>query len=186
MNMTLNFESIRRGLNALVNDVGSTRFIAPDTNETSITELIGLRTYEPSTRPYASVGMRGFMLELTPLTGLDSTHERHLLSLIEGLELKDWSLQFVLFASPHIGDVLDSYRAQRARKASTPLLSLAQARADSFEACAFAPLAVGQNWRARRVRIIMSLTSPSASDEALILARQNVHQIFDAVICKII
>lgn len=80
---------------------------------TFFSQMLPYDTYDPETSLFINKKSSGFVLETTPLLGSSEEIENSLASIINDLLPSEVDLQFMLWASPKIGTLLDRFKARR-------------------------------------------------------------------------
>src|SRR5271166_3310725 len=71
-------------------------------------------SYDPQTQLFRNQDSIGFVLETLPLIGASEEMQKEVSSLFQYILPEESTLQVVLWADPHIGDLCDGWKAVRA------------------------------------------------------------------------
>ena len=150
-------------------------------------ELLPYESYDPTTQLFYNQDATGFVLLANPIVGssLDDQQQiaeffRQNAHLYEGA-----SLQFLLFASPHIGGYLDNWRDSRieASKANPIFHKLASNRSELLKAKAFEDVS---GFPVRDFRLLISYTLPghkssSVEQDHILMFRRELRAILEGM-----
>jgi conjugal transfer ATP-binding protein TraC len=150
-------------------------------------ELLPYESYDPQTQLFYNQDATGFVLLANPIVGssLDDQQQiaeffRQNAHLYEGV-----SLQFMLFASPHIGGYLDNWRDSRmeASKANPIFHKLAGKRSDLLKGKAFEDK---NSYLVRDFRLLISYTVPghkltSIEQDHILMFRRELRAILEGM-----
>ena len=105
-------------------------------NQFMMGDLFLYETYDEQTQLFRNKDSIGFVLETLPLIGASEEMQKEVSSLFQYILPEGSSLQVILWADPHIGDLCDNW--QLARQGQMPIIQrLAQRRAEFLKTTAF-------------------------------------------------
>ena len=81
----------------------------------ALLKCIHFDSYQPETNLFFNKKSKGFILEVYPLLGANEESINILTSLLTDVLPLETDLQFILWASPKIGETLDSFEEQRSK-----------------------------------------------------------------------
>jgi conjugal transfer ATP-binding protein TraC len=99
-------------------------------------DLFPYDSYDETTRLFRNQDSMGFVLETLPLTGASEEMQKEVSSLFQYILPEQSSLQTILWADPHIGDLCNAWQDLRQDK-SPVIQKLAQRRAEFLKGMAF-------------------------------------------------
>lgn len=76
-------------------------------------DLFPYETYDEKTQLFRNQDSIGFVLETLPLTGASEEMQKEVSSLFQYILPEESSLQTILWADPHIGDLCDTWKDER-------------------------------------------------------------------------
>ena len=120
----------------------------------SFTQLLHFDSYQPETNLYFNKKSKGFILEAYPLLGANEESINILTSLITDVLPLDTDLQFILWASPKIGEILSQFETERSQ-AGELYEWLAKKRTDFLRHGAFNSLTAQGNYILRDFRLLI-------------------------------
>src|SRR4051812_4822711 len=85
-----------------------------------LANLFPYETYDEKTQLFRNKDSVGFVLETLPLTGASEEMQKEVSSLFQYILPEESSLQTILWADPHIGDLCDAW--QSVRQSQTPII----------------------------------------------------------------
>jgi conjugal transfer ATP-binding protein TraC len=98
-------------------------------------DLFPYETYDEKTQLFRNQDSIGFVLETLPLTGASEEMQKEVSSLFQYILPEESSLQTILWADPHIGDLCDAWknaRADASRSDQQPIIQKLVARRSEF------------------------------------------------------
>ena len=98
--------------------------------------LFPYETYDEKTQLFRNQDSIGFVLETLPLTGASEEMQKEVSSLFQYILPEESSLQTILWADPHIGDLCDYWKEAR-RGQNAVIQKLAERRAEFLKNMAF-------------------------------------------------
>lgn len=98
--------------------------------------LLPYETYDEQTQLFRHQDSIGFVLETLPLTGASEEMQKEVSSLFQYILPEGSSLQTILWADPHIGNLCDTWKDTR-RQSSPIIQKLAERRAEFLKDMAF-------------------------------------------------
>ena len=98
--------------------------------------LFPYETYDEQTQLFRNQDSIGFVLETLPLTGASEEMQKEVSSLFQYILPEESSLQTILWADPHIGDLCDYWKEAR-RGQNAVIQKLAERRAEFLKNMAF-------------------------------------------------
>lgn len=99
-------------------------------------DLFPYETYDEKTQLFRNQDSIGFVLETLPLTGASEEMQKEVSSLFQYILPEESSLQTILWADPHIGDLCDTWKD--ARRNQKPIIQkLAERRSEFLKGMAF-------------------------------------------------
>lgn len=120
----------------------------------SLIQLIHFDSYQPETGMFFNKKSKGFVLEAYPLLGANEESINILTSLLTDVLPLETDLQFILWASPKIGETLDQFEAQRSQSGEL-YAWLAKKRTDFLKAGVFNSLTAQGNFILRDFRLFI-------------------------------
>jgi len=139
-----------------------------------ITDFFPYEHYDPKYQLFFNMEGVGFVLETPPLVGSSEEMQKEISGLFQHLLPPDSSLQFMLFADPHIGSAIDGWRALRTNSIMDPI---AQKRADHLKKFAFKSPCAPYSLRDFRCFISFSQKDPSKNPVVLDSINQLKNQL---------
>lgn len=143
----------------------------------SLTRLFHFDSYQPETGIFFNRKSRGFMLEAYPLLGANEESINILTSLVTDVLPPETDLQFILWASPKIGAVLDQFESERG-KAGELYAWLAKKRTDFLKKGAFESLTTQGNYILRDFRLFIVVSQKRIAHDSdggqLIVLRDDI------------
>lgn len=130
----------------------------------SFTQLLHFDSYQPETNLYFNKQSKGFILEAYPLLGANEESINILTSLITDVLPLETDLQFILWASPKIGEVLNQFEAQRSQSGEL-YAWLAKKRTDYLRNGAFHTLTAQGNFILRDFRLFIVVSQKRSMKE---------------------
>jgi len=105
-------------------------------NHFVMSDLFLYDSYDEQTQLFHNRDSTGFVLETIPLTGASEEMQKEVSSLFQYILPEESSLQVILWADPHIGDMCDAWKD--ARKGASPIIQkLGQRRCEFLNTMAF-------------------------------------------------
>ena len=101
-----------------------------------IADLLPYGSFDEATQLFHNADTTGFVLETLPLTGASEEMQKEVSSLFQYILPEGSSLQTILWADPHIGDICDGWETVRQDK-NPVIQKLAQRRSAFLKAMAF-------------------------------------------------
>lgn len=146
-----------------------------------IAKLLPYETFDPETGLFINKKSIGFILETSPLIGSSEEIENILSSIITDIFPPNADLQFLLIASPKIGNALDAF--EEARSGSEMFAWLAKKRTDYLKKGAFDSISRNQSLMIRNFRLLISVSMPAAHDVegALIGLREDLESSLQSI-----
>ncbi|NKB55047.1 MAG: type IV secretion system protein TraC [Alphaproteobacteria bacterium] len=169
-------DGLHRGISGLFSDE---RFLEPGGPPPADEPIVGLlpyRSYDRESGLFVNRASCGFMLEVSPLTGATDETVNLLTAAFSDNMPDHASLQIMCWASPHVGAILDGWRAARA-DAPEVYRMLAARRAAYFEGGGWSAPIAGTAHLLRDFRVFAagSMPGPLARNrETLATARRNL------------
>src|SRR3990167_5233957 len=136
--------------------------IAPYLDQHFISKLLPYETYHPETSLFINKISAGFILETTPLIGSSEEIENILSSIITDILPAHADMQFLLIASPKVGNALDAF--ERARSGNKMFAWLAKKRTDYLRKGAFDSISRNSSLMIRNFRLLISVSIPLSHD----------------------
>lgn len=127
-----------------------------------VSKLLPYETYHPETSLFINKRSAGFILETTPLIGSSEEIENILSSIITDILPTNADMQFLLIASPKVGNALDAF--ERARSGDAMFAWLAEKRTDYLKNGAFDSISRHSSLMIRNFRLLISLSVPLTHD----------------------
>ncbi len=145
-----------------------------------MSDLFPYESYDPKTQLFYNRDSIGFVLETLPLVGASEEMQKEISSLFQYILPEGSSLQVMLWADPHIGNICDHWKNRRNH--STPVLQkLAERRARFLENMAFHSNQVPYCLRNFRCFLSYSQLDPGANPIAIQAVSQLLSQIKTAL-----
>lgn len=146
-----------------------------------IAKLLPYETFDPETGLFINKKSIGFILETSPLIGSSEEIENILSSIITDIFPPNADLQFLLIASPKVGNALDAF--EEARSGSEMFAWLAKKRTDYLKKGAFDSISRNQSLMIRNFRLLISVSMPAAHDVegALIGLREDLESSLQSI-----
>lgn len=127
-----------------------------------VSKLMPYETYHPETSLFINKRSAGFILETTPLIGSSEEIENILSSIVTDILPVNADMQFLLIASPKVGNALDAF--ERARSGNAMFAWLAEKRTDYLKRGAFDSISRHSSLMIRNFRLLISVSVPLAHD----------------------
>jgi conjugal transfer ATP-binding protein TraC len=125
----------------------------------SLNRLLHYDGYSPDTNIFHNKKSQGFILEAYPLLGANEETVNILTSLVTDVLPANTDLQFILWGSPKIGEILD--RFEQARSGNGEIFEwLAKKRTDFLKKGAFKSLTTQGTFILRDMRLFISVSQP--------------------------
>jgi conjugal transfer ATP-binding protein TraC len=131
-------------------------------NYQSINNLLHYDGYDPQTELFSNKHSQGFVLEAYPLLGANEETVNILWSILTDVLPLGADLQFILWASPKIGEVLDSFEKERSGHGRV-FEWLAKKRTEFLRKGAHQSLLKHDSFILRNFRCFISLSIPNKS-----------------------
>lgn len=147
-----------------------------------IADLLPYDTYDEQTQLFRNQDNIGFVLETLPLIGASEEMQKEVSSLFQYILPEGSSLQTLLWADPHIGDICDSWKQARLEQASLKerehdqnsiFQRMAERRAEFLKNMAFE--SPQSPYVLRNFRCILAYSQPDPGNN--VVAIENVTQI---------
>jgi len=120
----------------------------------SLNRLLNYDGYDPDTSLYYNKKSQGFILEACPMLGASEENVNILTSLVTDVLPQQVDLQFILWGSPKIGDILDQF--EQARSGGGEVIAwLAKKRTDFLKQGAFKSLSQHGSFILRDIRLFI-------------------------------
>lgn len=133
--------------------------------------------YDPHTEMFYNKRSQGFVLEAFPLTGANKEIEKLLLSLLVDVLPKEAFIQFLLWGSGKVGNILDHFQRSRSKRGET-YAWLAEKRASYFKNGVYKSLISTDDFLVRDIRLFITVSMPVKGkddrDSELISVRKNI------------
>lgn len=123
----------------------------------SISSILHFDSYQPETNLFYNKQSKGFVLEAYPLLGANEESINILTSLLTDVVPVDTDIQFIMWASPKIGEVVDAFEKERS-KAGELYAWLAKKRADYLKHGAYESLTTQGSLLLRDFRMFISVS----------------------------
>lgn len=130
----------------------------------SLTQLLHYSSYNPDTSIYFNKKSQGFILEAYPLLGANEETVNILTSLLTDVLPLNTDLQFILWASPKIGETLDRFEEARS-KGGDVYSWLAKKRTDFLKKGTNKSLTASGNYILRDFRLFISISKARSIDQ---------------------
>ena len=127
-----------------------------------ISKLLPYETFEEETALFINKTSAGFILEANPLIGSSEEIENILTSIITDILPPHADMQFLLIASPKIGNALDAF--EQARSGTEMFAWLAKKRTDYLKNGVFDSLSKSGTLMMRNFRLLISVSVPQSQD----------------------
>ena len=124
-----------------------------------LSDLLPYETYDPEQGLFCNDDAVGFVIEITPATGLDDNQLRVLSGLFTQVMLPKTLLQISLYASPDISPVLERWQSLRAQ-ANPAFQFLAARRIDYLRTGNWQSLLSDQPMLLRNFRVFLTVSRP--------------------------
>ncbi len=135
-------------------------------------DLFPYETYDPQTQLFRNQGSIGFVLETLPLTGASEEMQKEVSSLFQYILPEESSLQTILWADPHIGNLCDTWKDARCNQ--KPIIQkLALKRSEFLKNMAFD--SPQSPYTLRNFRCFLAYTQPDPGNN--IVAVEGIVQI---------
>lgn len=128
-----------------------------------ISKLLPYESYQPETSLFINKKSAGFILETTPLIGSSEEIENILSSIITDILPAHADMQFLLIASPKVGNALDAF--ERSRSGNQMFAWLAKKRTDYLKKGAFDSISRNTSLMIRNFRLLISVSVPQSHDD---------------------
>jgi conjugal transfer ATP-binding protein TraC len=123
----------------------------------SFGELLEYEAYDSSSEIYYNRSSKGILIEADPMSGASDEDMEAFYALFQRLLPEGAMIQFLIYASPFIGDELDSYAAER-EESSPVMRKLAAGRAAYWKRGIYKPLIKGEAVVLRDFKCLIALT----------------------------
>lgn len=144
---------------------------------TKLASLLPYEAYDPETQLYINKRSSGFILEAPPLTSANEEMVNILASILTDILPADVDLQFLLWASNKIGNILDNFERERSHQ-SEVLVWLAHQRTEFLKSGANRSLIAAESFSVRdfRLFIVVGIAHQAGADMSARLCelRQNI------------
>lgn len=130
----------------------------------SLWSLLPYDSFDPQTQLFFNKKSQGFILESTPLLGANEETVNILASLLTDSLPKNADLQFMLWGSDKIGDVLDRFENERSGRGEI-FEWLAKKRTEFLKKGAYQSLTSQNSFVLRNFRLFISASMPRKSDQ---------------------
>lgn len=146
-----------------------------------ISHLLPYDLFDPETSMFLNKKSIGFILETTPLLGSSEEVENILTSVVTDILPANIDMQFLLWASPKIGLILDAF--ERARDKTETFSWLAKKRTDYIKRGAFSSISRFGSLLIRDFRtfIVISTAKNNISIENLIGLRDDIQSSLESI-----
>lgn len=141
-----------------------------------ICDLLPYESFDEDSKLFHNGDSLGFVLETVPLVGSSEEMQKEITNLFTMLLPEESSLQVILWADPHMGDLLDQF-VHRRHDAPPILKDLMQRRIDYLKQFAFASPLKPYTLRHFRVFLAFSVKKPPAYRQSVQDLTQLKHQI---------
>jgi len=132
----------------------------------SLNQLLHFDGYNPATDIFYNKKSQGFILEACPLLGANEELENILTSLVTDVLPFNTDLQFILWGSPKIGNILD--RFEQARSGNGEVYEwLAKKRTDFLKMGAFKSLSKQGSFMLRDLRLFIAVSQSTGKNQDL-------------------
>ena len=149
-----------------------------------LSSLLPYEAYDAKNAVFINKKSVGFILEASTLTGCTEEIENILASLISDVIPVEADIQFLLWASPKIGDVLDTFEAARSGKGET-FEWLAKQRTDFLKKGTLQSLTTSGQFYLRDFKLYLILSLPKkdidVQSEQLLELRQDIQSSLKSV-----
>lgn len=123
----------------------------------SFGELLEYEAYDSSSEIYYNRVSKGILIEADPMSGASDDDMEAFYALLQRILPEGAMIQFLIYASPYIGDELDSYAAER-EESSAVVRKLAAGRAAYWKKGIYRPLIKGEAVVLRDFKCLIALT----------------------------
>jgi conjugal transfer ATP-binding protein TraC len=173
LNGLIDFENITKKYNSHVNNLfhekSTYKNKTPNLNEyNSISSLLPYRAYDPDTKFFVNKHTVGFMLETTPIVGASTETVNLLTGMITDGVPTGCLVQFTNYASPRIGNILDSWAESRKRKGGI-FDKIAQRRVEFLGNGASKSLTHSSDYTLKNFRLFISVSLPANAGKKSLL-----------------
>ena len=127
-----------------------------------VSKLLPYETYDPETSLFINKTSAGFILETTPLIGSSEEIENILSSIVTDILPPNSDMQFLLIASPKVGNALDAF--EKERSGSEMFAWLAKKRTDYLKKGAFDSISRNSSLMIRNFRLLISVSVVQSHD----------------------
>jgi len=128
----------------------------------SMSSLLHYDGYDPQTSIFINKHSQGFILEAYPLLGANEETVNILFGILTDVLPLNADLQFMLWASPKIGEILDIFEKERSGHGEI-FEWLAKKRTDFLKKGCFKSLNKHENYLIRNFRLLISVSVPQKS-----------------------
>ncbi len=150
----------------------------------ALNRLLPYESFDPDTGIFHNRGSQGFILEAFPLLGANEETVNILTSLITDVIPATADIQFLLWASPKIGEMLDRFETVRG-KSGDIYAWLAKKRTDYLKQGVFESLSTYGNFILRDFRLWITVSEPRKNDQdlrdRLIMLREGIVSSFKSI-----
>ncbi|MFN3458538.1 MAG: type IV secretion system protein TraC [Novosphingobium sp.] len=156
---------------------------APALQVPMFANLLGYRAYDAANGLFYQTRSKGFVLELSPLTGADERVADIVETVFADVLLPGAQFQIVNYASPRIAEKIQEWVLPRFR-AGAVFERLARYRLDLLRTGAWTSLARDGPFLLRQFRVLLSAGAPDGSglsSEDLVAMRDGIVAAFDAI-----
>jgi len=140
-------------------DHTDTTHIHEVSNYQALSQLLHYESFDPYTGLFLNKNSQGFILEAYPLLGANEEVINILWSVLTDILPPDTDLQFLLWASPKIGEILDAFEKERSGHGDI-FERLAKKRTDYLKAGAHNSLVSHDSFIVRNFRLFISVSVP--------------------------
>lgn len=133
------------------------------TDQKALVTLLPYDAYDPDTHIFFNKNSQGWIIEAAPLTGASEETVNILASIITDVLPKDVHLQFLLWGSNKIGEILDQFEAKR-RGQGDMFEWLAKKRVDFLKKGSQQSLTSQGSFLIRDIRLFIVVSKPSRYD----------------------
>lgn len=132
--------------------------IGEDTShKVSLASLLPYHAYDPDTAIYLNKHSQGFILEAQPLLGASEETTQILTSVLTDVLPKNADIQFLLWGSDKVGNILDAFQKERSKRAGV-YAWLAQKRIEYFKQGIHHSLLSNTHFTVRDFRLFISVS----------------------------
>lgn len=158
-------------------DITSENNVGEQLDYHALSSLLHFDSYQPETTLYFNKKSKGFVLEAYPLLGANEESINILTSLITDVLPLETDLQFILWASPKIGETLDQFEANRSHSGEL-YAWLAKKRTDYLRNGAFNSLTAQGSYVIRDFRLFIVVSQKrsvhDSEGHALLTLREDI------------